>query len=338
MRFRLAFSHYIASFIITFMPSFAIAMGGAELNQLKAQYERPTTVPFPRDNPYSAAKAQLGKMLFFDQRLSRHFNLTCATCHNPSLGWEDGVPRATGDQNTQLGRHSPTILNAAWGKAFFWDGRAATLEQQARGPIEADVEMNTPIELVVERLYKIEGYRKQFNAVFEDGLTAENIQKAIATFERTIVSGTAPFDRWVEGSEAAISEQAKQGFILFNGKAGCNKCHSGWNFTDHTFHDIGLDSSDEGRFNVSQEEQDRFAFKTPGLRNIGQRKPYMHNGSLGNLDAVLMHYVRGGIQRPTLSKKMLPIALNSSEVQALKAFLTTLDGEDKPISLPILPL
>lgn len=310
----------------------------ADLDHLKHQYKRPDLVPFPKGNAYSAAKAQLGKMLFFDQRLSRHFNLTCASCHNPSLGWEDGVAQATGDQNTLLARNSPSILNVAWGKEFFWDGRATSLEEQAKGPIEAEVEMNTPLPMVIQRLQKIEGYRKQFNQVFDDGLTADNLLKSLATYERTIVSGEAPFDRWVSGDEQAISEQAKKGFVVFNEQAGCSQCHTGWNFTDNKYHDIGLAGTDVGRFNVSQQESDKFAFKTPSLRNINHRKPYMHDGSFATIERVLVHYITGGIPRASRSQKMKPVLLNSDELAQLKAFMNTLDGEDKPVSLPILPL
>jgi len=313
------------------------SLANTELDILKRSYQRPDSIPFPSDNPYTAEKAQLGKMLFFDQRLSRNCNMTCATCHNPSMGWEDGVPRAVGDINKTLGRHTPTILNMAWGKDFFWDGRAATLEQQARGPIEADVEMNTPMSLVIERLNKVDLYRQQFQRIFNAPANEQNVLQAIATYERTIVSGSAPFDRWVEGEENAISNSAKQGFVLFNGKAGCSKCHSGWNFTDNQFHDIGLASPDQGRYKITGQQADLFAFKTPGLRNIGQRQPDMHDGSLPSLDVVLGHYIGGGIPRPSRSEKMLPAPLTAQELQQLKAFLLTLDGDDKPVSLPILP-
>jgi cytochrome c peroxidase len=169
--------------------------------EMKAQYQRPDTIPFPADNPYQAEKAALGKMLFFDPRLSINQNISCATCHNPSFGWEQALPLAVGAQNTALGRHNPTILNLAWGDKFFWDGRAATLEEQALGPIQSDVEMNMPLDVLIERVSGIEGYRPYFNSIFSEGITAETIAKAIATFERAVVSGPSPFDRWIEGDE-----------------------------------------------------------------------------------------------------------------------------------------
>jgi cytochrome c peroxidase len=295
--------------------------------EMKAQYQRPDTIPFPADNPYQAEKAALGKMLFFDPRLSINENISCATCHNPSFGWEQALPLAVGAQNTALGRHNPTILNLAWGDKFFWDGRAATLEEQALGPIQSDVEMNMPLDVLIERVSGIEGYRPYFNSIFSEGITAETIAKAIATFERTVVSGPSPFDRWIEGDESALSDSAKRGFELFNGKAKCSTCHTGWNFTDNKFHDIGLPTLDEGRFVIDpSSELNRHAFKTPGLRNITHRAPYMHNGSLANLDAVLVHYLSGGLPRPSRSPEIGFLPLMNDDLTDLKAFLHTLQG------------
>lgn len=308
------------------------------IERLKQQYKRPTSIPFPADNPYSAEKAQLGKMLFFDQRLSRNFNMNCATCHNPSLGWEDGVAGAFGGQGATLSRHSPTTLNMAWGNSFFWDGRATTLEEQIRGPVESPNEMNIPLSTVVKRLRNVEGYRSQFERVFPGkGVHEDGILKAIATYERTLVSGTAPFDRWIEGDEAALPESAKRGFALFNGKAACSQCHTGWNMTDNQFHDIGLPTSDDGRMTLTGSSADQHAFKTPGLRNIRQRAPYMHNGSLATLEQVITHYISGGIPRQSRSHQMQPTPLNSRETSDLAAFLESLTGDDQPVSLPILP-
>lgn len=310
----------------------------SQLEFFKEAYKRPDTIPFPSDNPYTAEKSRLGKMLFFDQRLSRHFNMSCATCHNPSLGWEDGVKTAVGDSNQPLARHSPTLLNLAWGKTFFWDGRAASLEKQAAGPITAEVEMNLSLAELITRLAKIPSYTQQFQRIFNTPITENNILKAIATYERTLVSGFSPFDHWIEGDEDAISAEAKEGFRLFNTKAGCSGCHTGWNFTDNKLHDIGLSSNDQGRFTITGNSQDAFAFKTPGLRNIGQRMPYMHDGSLSNMDAVLVHYISGGLPRESKSTLMKLVPLTLQDINDLKAFMATLDGEDKPVSLPILPI
>lgn len=310
----------------------------AEAENLKQSYKRPTSIPFPADNPYSAEKAALGKMLFFEPRLSKNRNMTCATCHNPSFGWEDATSTSIGAQNSHLGRHSPTIINAAWGKTFFWDGRAASLEEQAAGPIESNVEMNLPMSVAVDRLAEVASYQAWFKRVFGDsGITSDNIKKAIATFERTVVSGQAPFDLWIEGDESAISESAKRGFTLFNGKAECSACHTGWNFTDNKFHDIGLASKDKGLGARTGLAQDEFAFKTPSLRNITQRAPYMHDGSMNNLRSVIAHYIGGGIPRASRSELMRPVALTPQELSDLEAFLQTLTGKDASVSLPILP-
>lgn len=318
------------------LPTTSFAAG--DLDSMKQHYQRPASIPFPPENPYSAEKAQLGKMLFFDQRLSKNFNMNCATCHNPSLGWEDGVPGAFGGHGKPLPRHSPTVLNMAWGDAFFWDGRATTLEEQIRGPIESPIEMNVSLDTVVDRLNKVEAYREWFNRVFPGkGVHPDGILKAIATYERTIVSGTAPFDRWVSGDEDAISESAIRGFELFNGQARCSACHTGWNFTDNKYHDIGLITDDQGRKAISQTSQDQHAFKTPGLRNIAQRAPYMHNGSIQTLEQVVIHYISGGMPRPSLSGQMQPVPMNGQQIKDLIAFMESLTGEDQPVSLPVLP-
>ncbi len=304
----------------------------------KTQFERPDNIPFPETNPYSASKAALGKMLFFDPRLSKNRNLTCSSCHNPSFGWEDATKTAVGSQNTQLGRHSPTIINVAWGLDFFWDGRAKTLEEQAQGPIEAAVEMNISMEEVVQRLSDVEGYQNLFSQVFgASGINENNIRKAIATFERTIVSGEAPFDRWVAGDENAINVSSKRGFTLFTGKAQCVSCHTGWNFTDRQYHDIGLKHDDNGRMLITGNPAHEKAFKTPTLRNISQRAPYMHDGSMRALREVIIHYVSGVELRNSLSNKLVPVALTEQEIVDLEAFLMTLTGEDKAITLPLLP-
>jgi cytochrome c peroxidase len=315
-----------------------ILISATALGLDKSDFTRPNQIPFPADNTYSVQKAALGKMLFFDPRLSNNKNMSCATCHNPSFGWEDSNQTSIGAQNTNLGRHSPTIVNSAWGDLFFWDGRASSLEEQASGPIENPNEMNLPMSEAVLRLKAVPAYQQWFKDVYGDqGITAENITKSIATFERTIVTGHAPFDLWVEGQESALTEEEKLGFTLFTGKAQCANCHTGWNLTDHNFYDIGLYGTDLGRFDVSQREQDMFSFKTPSLRNISQRAPYMHDGRFSTLQEVIVHYMSGGVYRPTLSEMMIPFTLTLDEINALEAFLLTLTGEDQPVTLPTLP-
>lgn len=315
------------------------ALANNEINQLKEEYKRPTSIPFPKNNPYTPEKAAVGKMLFFDPRLSRAQNMNCASCHNPSFGWEAPLDLAIGAQNTKLGRHAPTVLNQAWGKEFFWDGRAKTLEEQAKGPIEAEVEMNLPLHMLVERLKENKEYRYWFQKVFpKQGITPDTIAQAIATYERTIVATYSPFDRWLDGDDAAISDQAKKGFILFNGKARCSACHSGWNFTDDKFHDIGLPSDDVGRGKLDPSNpKAQHAFKTPGLRDLTQRMPFMHDGSLMDLRDVIVHYISGGVRRPSISDEMKPLNLSQSEIEDLEAFLITLTGDKGIVALPILP-
>lgn len=305
----------------------------------RSDYKRPDTIPFPTDNPYSPEKAALGKMLYFDPRLSGGQNMNCASCHNPSFGWEVPLAGAIGSQNEPLGRHAPTVLNLAWGDGhYFWDGRAPSLEEQAKGPIEADVEMNIALPVLVNRLNGIDGYRTWFAKVFPDrGITPDTIVAAIATYERLVVSSYAPFDAWVDGDETAISESAKRGFRLFNGKARCADCHNGWNFSDYLFHDIGLPTDDPGRAGVTNDPADQHAFKTPGLRDLTQRAPFMHNGALSSLEEVIAHYNNGGERRPSLSPLMQPLNLSAAEVEDLIAFMETLTGDDVIVPLPILP-
>ena len=305
----------------------------------KKEYARPAEIPFPEDNPYTAAKADLGRTLFFDPRLSGSNYISCGTCHNPSFAWGDGLPTGIGHGMTVLGRRTPTILNLAWSEQLMWDGRFETLEQQALGPMSAPVEMNQQMEAIVTELQSIPEYRTLFKVNFGDeGITVPNIAKAIATFERTVVSGIAPFDRWVAGDETAISANAKRGFDLFNNKANCVACHSGWNFTDDSFHDIGLASEDIGR---GEQLPDvavmKHAFKVPTLRNAVERAPYMHDGSAKNLFSVVAHYNNGFVKRPSLSAEVYELNLTDAEQADLVAFMKTLSSNDEQVAFPRLP-
>ena len=306
---------------------------------LKALYRRPTTIPFPKDNLYTPEKAALGKKLYFDTRLSVTSAQSCASCHSPSFGWGDGLPVGVGHGMAKLGRRSPSIVNAAWGEIFMWDGRLATLEEQALGPIQAAGEMNMPLDQLMVRLASIPEYKPQFDAAFpKDGMTPKTLAAAIATYERTVVSERAPFDAWIEGNEKAIPEEAKRGFELFNGKAVCSSCHEGWNFTNDSFHDIGLPSKDIGRVEfMPGVVKMKHAFKTPGLREISRRGPYMHNGSLATLESVIEHYDQGGVERPSRSDLMKPLGLTAQEKTDLVAFLTTLASNLSPTVVPALP-
>jgi cytochrome c peroxidase len=309
------------------------------LARLKSQYGRPPVIPFPPDNQYTRQRELLGRTLFFDPRLSASKIVSCATCHNPALSWGDGLPRAVGHGMAPLPRRTPTILNLAWAERLFWDGRADSLEEQALGPIEAPGEMNTPLPRAIETIQNIPGYRAMFDAAYPgEGVTPRTLGKAIATFERTIVSGMAPFDEWL-ASQAAIGDAAVRGFVLFNTKASCVKCHAGWSFTDHSFHDLGMSSGDIGRGRLLRSiERMQHAFKTPTLRNVEARRPYMHNGSLATLEDVIAYYDRGGdARRASLSAEMRPLGLSDVEKRELAAFLRTLTSVDNPIQIPVLP-
>jgi cytochrome c peroxidase len=315
------------------------AQTGKEGDALKAEYKRPSTIPFPKDNTYTPEKFALGKRLYFDTRLSAGNLLSCASCHSPAFGWGDGLEKGVGHGMLKLNRRSPTIVNAAWGLVYMWDGRADTLEEQALGPIQAAVEMNLPLDSLMARLAAIAEYTPLFASAFpSEGMTPKTIAKAIATYERMVISAQAPFDKWIEGDETAIPENAKRGFTLFNTKARCSSCHSGWNFTEDSFHDIGLPDKDIGRGKfLPQVEKMQYAFKTPGLREIERRGPFMHDGSVATLEAVVEHYNRGGEDRPSRSVLMRPLGLTPEEKSDVVAFLRTLSSSLDPTTVPILP-
>ena len=333
-----------AAYAVTACSGAAKAIGGSaqpDLDTLKARFRRPEGVPHPKANPPTPEKVALGKALFFDPRLSRSGSVSCGTCHNPSLGWSDGLPRAVGFGMAPLPRRTPPVRNLAWGAAFQWDGRADSLEAQARMPITAPDEMNMSMDLVVERLKAVPGYAPLFRDAFGDEpVEARTITAALAAFQRTLVSGEAPFDRWIAGKADAIGSEARRGFALFTGKAGCAACHSGWRFTDDGFHDIGLKAGDDlgrGKFAPPSVTAMRHAFKTPSLRDLRMQGPYMHDGQLGSLDAVIEHYVKGGERRPSLSFEMKPVELSAQERRDLTAFLESLAAEPATLTLPHLP-
>jgi cytochrome c peroxidase len=305
-----------------------------------ASYARPASTPFPDENGYTPEREALGRALFFDPRLSGSGWISCATCHNPGLSWGDGLPRAIGHGMKTLGRRTPTILNLAWGQAFFWDGRADTLEDQALGPIQAAGEMNLDLPTMMARIRAIEGYQPLFAKAYPgEPVAPETVAKAIATFERGVVSPSAPFDRWLAGDEAAISPEAKRGFVVFNTKAACAKCHSGWRFTDDSFHDIGVVGDDIGRGALLKDiPAVQHAFKTPTLRDADRRGPYMHDGSVATLEGVIDFYDRGGLTaRASLSNDLKPLGLTGEEKRHLLAFMRTLTSPAAPVHVPALP-
>lgn len=305
----------------------------------KQKYSRPATTPFPADNLYSRDREILGRTLFFDPRLSGSKSTSCASCHNPGFSWGDGLSKGVGAGGKQLERRSPTLLNLAWADLLFWDGRTDNLEQQALQPIAGPGEMNQPIDKMIGTVDGIDGYKALFARAYPgEPVNEKTVARAIATFERTLVSGQAPFDRWISGDESAISNAAKHGFDLFNGKAACAKCHSGWNFTDNGFHDIGLEGSDLGRGARLPLAAMQFAFKTPTLRNADRRAPFMHDGSERTLEEVVEYYDRGGnVKRPSLAPEIVPLHLSTDEKRDLVDFLRTLTSVDKPMKFPLFP-
>ena len=301
------------------------------INALKQQYQRPSTIPYPDDNPYSEAKERLGKKLFFDKRLSDKSSdrgIACASCHQPHLAWADGLARPVNPHGKkQARRKTMSLLNTAWDAFYLWDGRASSLEQQALAPFTSIFEMNRPLHQMIAFLAADATYQQLFNKAFpaqHDAVNQDNFARAIATFQRMIISGITPFDEWVAGDDDAISDTAKQGFILFNGKANCVACHSGWRFTDGQFHDIGINDKDIGRGAIVPDANMLHAFKTPSLREVMKRAPYMHNGEFADLNAVLDHYDNGFMIRPSLDKEMRPLFLTTQERIQLIAFLQTL--------------
>lgn len=278
-------------------------------------------VVHPKDNAPSEEKISLGKQLYFDKRLSADDTISCASCHDPKKGWSNGEQFATGVGGKKGGRNAPTVLNSAYYSFQFWDGRAKTLEDQALGPIANPIEMNMPIEKVVEKLNGIQGYKDQFQKVFGSDATSEGIAKAIAAFERTVLSGDAPYDKFKAGDKAALSEPAQRGMKLFFGKANCSACHGGANFSDNAFHNIGYDSEDVGRAAISKLKGDTGAMKTPTLRDVAKSGPYFHLGEVKTLEEVVAHYNKGGNNNPYQDEEIHPLKLSDAELSDLVTFL-----------------
>ncbi len=314
-----------------------------EFEELKEFYEPLPEMKHPQDNPWSKEKEDLGRMLYFDPRLSESNWISCMTCHHPGLGWSDGLPRPNGHGQKELDRHSPTIINSGYFDAQFWDGRAKSLEEQALGPISSQVEMKQDLGELVKELKAIPGYVRMFKQVFpKEGITEINLAKAIATFERSVVSKNAPYDKYFAGDKTAMSSSALNGMKLFFGKAKCSICHNGPAFTDSRFHNIGVKQhgplkEDLGRYNVTKEDFDKGAFKTPGLRHITRSTPYMHNGSEATLEEVVEFYDRGGDVEENRSPFITPLGLTTQEKKDLVEFMKALEGDPIIISLPELP-
>lgn len=295
-------------------------------------------IPWPEDNLYSKEKADLGRLLYFDKRLSSDQTVSCATCHNMPCGYGDCRVIAIGIDNSQGTRHSPTIINAAYEPLLFWDGRASSLEEQCKGPLANPKEMTTapdPHEAhkqCVDRVKAIPGYKILFKNVFgHEQITINEISLAIATFERTILSGNSPFDRYVAGDHSALSREQIHGMAVFK-KSGCANCHGGFNFTDNRFQNIGIGmdapNPDLGRYVITHKEQDWGSFKTPTLRDVEHTAPYMHDGSHKTLEEVVDYYDKGGVKNKNLHPLLTrPLNLSKEDKKALVSFLKSLNGE-----------
>jgi len=272
-----------------------------------------------------ADKVALGKLLFFDPILSSNRKLSCASCHKPELAFADTFIVSPGVKGRKGNRNTPTAMNVLLQKNFFWDGRAGSLEEQALAPVENPLEMNLPIATALHRLKSNKKYRVYFNKIFGSEPTKENLAQAIAAFERSLETSNSPFDEWkFSGNEMAISEAAKRGFVLFNGKGKCIQCHFGADLTANEFRNIGLfnakDWNDSGRALVTKKEEDIGRFKTPGLRNVAITAPYMHNGRLKTLAEVIRFYNDPG--------KIIPDAINRDSILRTTLGLTPYEQND----------
>ena len=290
----------------------------------------PYLPPIPAANSLTPEKVELGKMLFFEPRISGSGVISCATCHNPALGWSDRIPTAVGHDGQVGNRNTPTVLNSGFLGSQFWDGREPDLEGQALGPIEAEIEMNMDLEAAIRRLKEFDIYHEHFAAAFpgdEDPIRAENIADAIASFERTLNTPNSPLDRFLAGDVQAMSESQVEGMKLFV-DAGCVACHNGPALTDSGFHRFELPgSTDEGRFIVTGDEADMFAFRTPTLRNVAVTYPYFNNGSVADLrDAVQL-----------MGQQMLGQDFADEELDNLVAFMHARTGEMPDLVIPALP-
>ncbi|NML57108.1 cytochrome-c peroxidase [Chryseobacterium sp. RJ-7-14] len=313
--------------------------------------------PFPSDNPYSAEKELLGKTLFFDPRLSRSEQIACASCHDPELGWCDSRTLSFG-HDRQLGvRNAMSIINTAYAKNLFWDGRAGSLEVQSKMPIEDQREMNGHMDLAAGKIAAVKGYQILFEKAFGDKtVTKERIAKAIATFERTVKSSASKFDQFIDGKADVYSDDELMGLHLFRTKAQCINCHNSGYFSNNTFENIGTallgeKGEDLGRYLVTKNADDAGRFRVPGLREVSRTGPYLHNGSMTTLQEVIQFYSKGNPEysqkRATVHEGILlkseksgmvrMLELSDREVAQLEAFLKTLSSKPEKVTLPELP-
>ncbi len=338
---------------------------GISINAYAGHLEPFKSVPIPDNNPQTPEKIELGKKLFFDRRLSGDGTMSCATCHMPELAFTDGQDISLSYPTTKNWRNSPTLINVAFQKYLFHDGRAKTLEDQALFPMMSAFEMNKNLDYLEEQIRVVPEYAEEFKKVFGGEVTRERIAMAIAAFERTLISLNSPLDKYLKGNGSALSDDARKGLDVFNGKGGCAKCHYGVNLSDDKFHALNVPENplllnepsvtatmrfvakvyhyedyrnlreDPGRYLITKNKKDWKAFKTPTLREISKTAPYMHNGVFGTLDEVIDFYDSGGGKGNGVLK---PLGLTAEEKKYLKAFLVeALTGEEIKIKYPSLP-
>ena len=285
--------------------------------------------PIPPGNPQTESKVELGRKLFFDKRLSKDGSTSCASCHDPGKAYSDGRATAVGINQTVLSRRTPSLLNSAYNRVQFWDGRAKTLEEQALVPMLGKSEMGMPNpRTLLIRVQEVPEYHRRFREAFAREVNLQDIQRAIAAFERTLITPHSAFDRYADGNRKALTDQQKRGLILFIGKAACSQCHNGPNFTDDNFHPRCCrehEDRDVGHFAVSRNPADRHAFKTPSLRSATQQSHFMHNGAFISLPQVIAFYNDGGGRVPK-SNLLFQLHLTDAEQQDLLAFLQALAG------------
>ncbi len=322
-------------------------------------------VPVPLQNPQTPDKIELGKKLFFDRRLSGDGTMSCATCHDPEKAFTDGLELSLSYPTTRNWRNAPTLINVAFQKTLFHDGRARSLEDQALFPMMSAFEMNRNLDFLEEVIRSVPEYVDAFRRVFDGEPTRERIAMAIAAFERTIISVNAPLDRYLKGDKKALSDEAKKGLAIFLGKGRCGECHSGVNLTDDEFHALRVPENpeqqsdpriattrrfvakiyhydgyrtlteDPGRYLITKDKKDWKAFKTPTLREIAKTAPYMHNGIFRTLDEVIEFFDKGGGEGNTILK---PLELSAEEKKYLKTFLIEgLTGEESTFQYPRVP-
>lgn len=327
-----------------------LAMVAASLGARQAMAADSPKVPLglpalkvPADNPITPDKVELGKMLYFDKRVSMDNSVSCATCHDPTKGWAETTAVSTGINGQKGGRNSPSVINSAYATSQFWDGRAKTLEEQAVGPVANPIEMGHTMTAVVERFSKIPEYERRFREVFGTGVTEKGFAQAIAAFERTVLSGDSPYDRFEAGDKKALTAAQQRGMKLFM-NTGCSDCHSPPLFSSFDFHNAGVDAGKEepdvGRKEVTGKDADTGAFRVPALRDVASTAPYFHDGSAKTLEEAVALMASGGKDNPHLDdmfKDIRAAKLTAQNQKDIVEFLKALSGKYPVIEPPKLP-